>query len=155
MEIIIIPGFLGFALLLYFVYKRFKSCIIVFENERFIVPLKDRNCPVMDFDSKGTYRKDNNGNWYPESRFTLAEWSWADRFNTKYFMNKFVKVYLNIFKDSFYVFIISLYFGIVFFLGIFPDKLEESLSLIFIFWLGLLFSAIFKELLSKKKEQLV
>jgi|GEM_PF-3106325 hypothetical protein len=154
MEIIIVV-FSVLIFLLYFVYRRIKSCIVIFKGQKFIVPYKDKNCAVMHFDSMGTYRKDEGGNWYPENRFNLAEWTWADIFNRKYFFIRFSEIYLKFFSSKFYVSIVLLYFSLISFLAIFPDKLENYLIPILFFWISILATVVLKEFILHMKNKLI
>ena len=151
MEAIVLVLFALLVLSL-FLYKRFKSCILVFKGKKFIVSFGDRNCKVFHFDGiKGNYCRDEMDNWSPENKFNLAEWAWADKFNMRFFVNRFAQLYLKIFIGRLYAVIVFVYLCVVYSLTFLDDKLQKNLNLFLIFWLGLLLSIIFKEFILWKR----
>ena len=133
-----------------FIIKRFKSRIIIFQEKKFIVPFKDRKCPVIHFDGVGTYRN-GKGKWLPENHFNLAEWTWADKYDKNFIFSILLKPCLRITNPHIIGALAFLYILIVWGAAMFiPVVLVNNLQGILGFWIIIGAAILFRELMIKR-----
>jgi len=59
---------------------------LIFQGQKFHIDCEDQKCSVISFEDLGTFRKNSNY-WYPETRFNLAEWTWAKKGHKNWLQN--------------------------------------------------------------------